>query len=240
VGIKSTASDILAFTDDDIVADRDWIAKLLHSYEQMNPLAIGGRLLPIWLSGEPTHLPEELYWLIGVTHESFLSDKVKEIRNTFGPNMSFKRVVFEEVGYFNENLSFADRGTSYIQGEEPEFGLRMLHKFNRGIVYNPQAIIYHKVPYSKLKTRVLLKRSYYQGYSKAIIQKSSYFTSSLKPEKSYLKNVLLIYLPLRIRNIFTSNSPMSEIKKLLLLIACVTLVGIGFIYGHIKFLGSKP
>ena len=36
--------------------------------------------------------------------------KVVEVRNTFGPNMSFKREVFEKVGLFNEKLGFAKRG----------------------------------------------------------------------------------------------------------------------------------
>lgn len=239
LGIKSAKSDILAFTDDDIVADREWIAKLMVAYEQTDSLAIGGKVLPIWLSREPDYFPEELCWLIGVIHESFLSDRVREIRNTFGPNMSFKREVFEKIGYFNESLGFADRGTSYVQGEEPEFGLRMLHAFGKGIVYDPDVVIYHKVPQSKLKLNILLKRSFYQGYSKAFIQRLSYTTTTLKPERSYLKNVFFAFIPGRIKNIFTGYKPVSQIKKLLLLIVCVALVGIGFIYGYLKFLGYK-
>jgi len=240
LGIKSAESDILAFTDDDIIADSEWIAKLIAAYEQTNSLAIGGKVLPIWLSGEPDYFPEELCWLIGVIHESFLSDKVREIRNTFGPNMSFKREVFEKIGYFNESLGFADRGTSFVQGEEPEFGLRMLHTFGKGIIYDPDVVIYHKVPQSKLKLNILFKRSFYQGYSKAFIQKLSYTTTTLKPEKSYLKNVFFTFIPGRIKNIFTGYELVSQIKKLLLLKVCVALVGFGFIFGYLKFLRYKP
>ena len=154
--------------------------------------------------------------------------------------MSFKREVFEKIGYFNENLSFANRGTSFIQGEEPELGLRMLHTFGKGIIYDPNVVIYHKVPGSKLKLSVLLKRSFYQGYSKAFIQRLSYNTPTLKPEKSYLKNVFFVFIPGRIKSIFTGQKPVSQIKKLLLLKMCVALVGIGFIYGYLKFMGYRP
>ena len=46
-GIRSATSDILAFTDDDIVADSAWIAKLMSAYEHKDALAIGGKVLPI-------------------------------------------------------------------------------------------------------------------------------------------------------------------------------------------------
>jgi len=35
--------------------------------------------------------------------------------------MSFGREVFEKIGLLNEKLGFANGGTTYIQGAEPEF-----------------------------------------------------------------------------------------------------------------------
>jgi glycosyltransferase involved in cell wall biosynthesis len=239
VGIRSASADIIAFTDDDIVADINWAACLIETYHKMDVVAVGGKVLPIWLTGKPDHLPEELYWLVGATHESFIADRIMEMRNTFGPNMSFTRQVFETLGYFNEGLGFAERGTSYLQGEEPEFGLRMRSKLGRGIIYNPEAIVHHKVPSSKLKFRLLLHRSFYQGYSKALIQKLVPSPRFLNPEKSYLKNLFLKYFPERIKKIFVGDERLIEIKKLCVLLLSVLAAGLGFIYGHIKYITYK-
>lgn len=93
-GIQIAKSDIIAFTDDDATADKYWIDHLVETYRKMDAIAVGGKILPIWSTTEPAHLPKELYWLVGSTDESFSVDKVAEIRSTFGPNMSFKKTSF--------------------------------------------------------------------------------------------------------------------------------------------------
>lgn len=237
VGIRAATGDILAFTDDDIVADKEWTAYLVKTYQETDAMAVGGKILPIWLSRKPERLPEELYWLVGVTHAGFAGEEITEVRDTFGPNMSFKKEVFEAVGYFNEGLGFAMHRTSYIQGEEPEFCLRMKNRLGKGVIYNPEAIVYHKVPPSKLKLSVLLKRSFYQGYSKALVQKLISSPDSLTTERAYLKELVLKYVPVRIKKIFSGVKPIAEIKKLAVLLLCVSAVGTGFIYENWK--GNK-
>jgi len=234
-GIAEVKSEIIAFTDDDIVADRDWIKNLLSTYESSDALAVGGKILPSWMTGEPDHLPEELYWLVGAVHQSYLPDEVKETRNVFGPNMSFRGSVFRDVGLFDESLGFADSGNSYVQGEEPEFGLRMLHKLGRGTVYNPAAIIFHKVPAEKLKLNLLFKRSFYQGYTKAIMDRYAPPSSQLLgPEKTYLGRIARYYLPLRVKGLFTGKARLPQLKKLYVLLVSVACVGAGFFYGKTR------
>ncbi len=222
VGVKAATGDIVAFTDDDVVVDKDWAAYLVDTYKNTGAYAVGGKIFPIWLSGKPERLPEELYWLVGVTHKGFAEEKITEVRDAFGPNMSFKKQVFEMVGYFNENLGFARQRNSYIQGEEPEFGLRIRQKLGKGVIYNPKAIVHHKVPASKLKLGVLVKRSFYQGYSKALVKKIISSPDSLITERTYLKNL------------FSKTIPGRTKKQTSVLLLCVLAVGFGFVYGHIK------
>jgi glycosyltransferase involved in cell wall biosynthesis len=233
VGIRAAVGDVIAFTDDDAVADKQWIACLLATYQSTDAPAVGGKILPIWLSAKPEHLPEELYWLVGVTHAGFAEEKVTEVRDAFGPNMSFKRQVFETVGYFNEGLGFAGQRTSYIQGEEPEFGLRIKSKLGRGVIYAPEAMVYHKVPPSKLKLAVLVKRSFYQGYTKALIKKLIPSDESLDTEKSYFRFALKAMLG-RTKHAFSGPRRLIEAKQVSVLLLCVAAVGIGFIYGSCK------
>jgi glycosyltransferase involved in cell wall biosynthesis len=235
LGIKEVKADIIAFTDDDIVADKYWLENLLEQYQKTDAIAVGGRIEPIWLDKEPDYLPEELYWLVGATHPSFLTDEVAEIRNTFGPNMSFRKEVFDAIGGFNEQLGFADRGTSYIQGEEVDFSLRMMHKFGKGNIFTPKALINHKVPASKLKLSVFIKRSFFQGYTKVLIQKSmKHIDSILGPEKSYLQKLFLKLIPKYFAKIFTGPERCVQVKKFTVLIICLGAAGLGFAYGHLK------
>jgi glycosyltransferase involved in cell wall biosynthesis len=229
-GIGAAQGDILAFLDDDAVAERGWLESLVATYQEFDAIAVGGRVLPLWLDRRPDYLPEELYWLVGTTHKGFAKEKVTEVRNTFGPNMSFRREVFQKVGLFNKNLGFARRGTSYTQAEEAEFTLRMKQKLGQGVMYDPKALVYHKIPPSKVRVEALLKRAFYQGYSKALLRKLHPSADSIAVERSYLKTLLLKSIPQRIKRGYC----LAELKELSLLVAAITSVGLGFVYGYVK------
>lgn len=233
VGVKAAQGDVIAFLDDDAVGEKRWIENLVDIYEKSDAISVGGKILPIWLSKKPDYFPEELGWLVGITHEGFADEKVAEVRNTFGPNMSFRREVFEKIGLLNEKLGFAKGGTTYMQGAEPEFALRMKNKLGKGVIYNPEAVVYHKIPPSKTRPRTLLRRAFYQGYSKALMKRRSPSPETLATEESYLKDLLFTYIPRRIKGIFSANSIM-EFKKLSFLIASILSVGLGFVYGYAK------
>jgi glycosyltransferase involved in cell wall biosynthesis len=233
IGAKEARGDVIAFLDDDAVADKDWVSSLVDIYKRGDAISVGGKIMPIWLAEKPRYFPEELGWLVGITHEGFAEEKVVEVRNSFGPNMSFKREVFEKIGYFNEKLGFGKRGTSYIQGEEPDFALRMKREMGKGVTYNPEALVYHKIPESKTRPRVLLRRSFYQGYTKALLKRFNPSSESLTTEGSYLSNVFFKFIPRRLKKVFSFNF-LEEVKALSLLIASVLSVGLGFIYGYWK------
>ncbi len=233
LGIKRARGDILAFIDDDAIAEKKWIESLVNTYQKSDAIAVGGTVLPIWLAKKPDYLPEELYWLVGLTYEGFAKEGVTEVRNALGPNMSFKKEVFEKLDLFNENFGFTKKGSSYIQAEEPEFALRMKNKFGKGFIYNPELVVYHKVSKQKTRLRILLRRAFYQGYSKALLKKLSHSPRPLTPEESYLKNLLLRYIPRRIRRVFLWLEPLAEMKRLLVLLVTILAVGLGFIYGQL-------
>jgi len=234
VGIRAAQGDILAFLDDDAAADEKWVENLVNTYQELDAIAVGGKILPVWLPRKPAYFPEELYWLVGITYKGFAEDKVVKVRNTFASNMSFKREVFEQVGLFNENLGFSKQGTSYIQGGEAEFSLRMTRKFDVGVIYNPEAIVYHKIPVSKARLKLMLKRSFYQGYSKVFLEKLGPSPNSISTEKSHLKDLLLKYLPQRIRRVFTGPNRVVQVKQHSVIISSIVAVGLGFVYGQIR------
>ncbi len=241
LGIRRARGDIIAFLDDDTVTEKRWIEDMINTYQKNDAIAVAGTVLPIWLAKKPDYLPEELYWLVGLTYKGFAKEGVTDIRNALGPNMSFKREVFEKVGLFNQDFGFARKraSASYMQGEEPELALRMKNKLGKGVLYNPNLIVYHKVPEWKTRLRILLRRAFYQGYSKALLKKLSRSPKPLAPEESYLKDLLLKYIPRRIKRVFLWFDPLVEMKQLLVLLVSILAVGLGFVYGQLRSSSRK-
>lgn len=235
IGIKLTSADIIAFTDDDSIADSRWIEKLVEIYRTRHAIAVGGKVLPVWLVNKPSFLPGELYWLIGATHEKIFEDDVIEVRNTFGPNMSFRRGVLESVGYFEERLGF-NRSSSYrayIGGEEQELGLRIIEKYGMGMIYNPEAIVHHEIPAAKIKLSTLIKRAFYFGVSKRIILRINRLKNNMDVEKSYLGRIIKDFIPEHISEIFQGPAHVTAVKKLAFLLLVVTTIGLGFMFGYV-------
>jgi len=233
IGIRVAQGDVLAFLDDDAVADQKWVENLVDSYQELQAMAVGGKILPLWLPGKPAYFPEELYWLVGATHKGFAEDAVVEVRNVFASNMSFRKEVFEQVGFFNESLGFGNQGKSYVQGSEAEFALRMTSKLGKRVIYNPRALVYHRTPVSKARLGPLLKRSFYQGYSKMLLRKLTPRANAISIERSHLKDLVSEYIPQRIGRILTGPYRAAEAKQLLVLISCIVAVGLGFMYGYV-------
>lgn len=223
-GIAVADGDVIAFFDDDAVADKEWLKELLRMYEEYDAIAAGGKILPYWIGSKPDFLPEEFYWLIGATHKGF-GEGIREVRNTFGSNVSFKADVLRESCGFRNVMGV--KGKGLLQGEETELCERMRNKFGKGVIYNPDAIVHHKVPPERLRMRFLLRRAFWQGYSKGVMEEMGY---RLEEEGAFLKNL--------VSGIFERIIALSlaSFKQLVFLIVLTTAVGLGYLY---KMIGRR-
>jgi len=227
-GIKEAKGDIIAFFDDDAVADEEWIRELLRMYEE-DAIAVGGKLLPKWMAKKPNFLPEEYWWLVGATHKGFADEEgVTEVRNTFGSNLSFKAEVLKELGGFRSEMGV--KGKGQLQGEETELCDRMRKKFGKGVIYNPDAVVHHKVFPERLKLRFLLRRAFWQGYSKRAMKESG---CSIEEEGKFL-NTLFGGIVGRVKGL-----SLVGYKQLVFLLILTATVGFGYavkaVGSHFKF-----
>ena len=222
-GIKEAKGDVIAFFDDDAVADGVWLKELERMYREYDAIAAGGKLLPRWITKKPKLLPEEYYWLIGATHRGF-PEEVTEVRNTFGSNISFKADVLRELEGFRSEMGV--KGKGLLQGEETELCERMREKFGRGVVYNPDAIVYHKVFPERLRMRFLLRRAFWQGYSKRVMKELGY---SISEEERFVKCLFGgIVEKIKAKSLVAFG-------QLILLLVFTFTVGLGYVF---KALGS--
>ena len=221
-GIRKASGDIIVFFDDDAVADDAWISTLVDTYRKEKAIAVGGKILPIWEAERPGFLPDECFWLLGVTHKGF-PEGPQEVRNTFGSNISFRRQVFSKIGLFN--IKLGRRGERQLQGEETEFSMRMRKRLGKGVYYNPEAVVYHHVFENRVNMVTLLKRSFEQGRSKGIlsriVRKKKYDMDS---ENDYLNYIVEKALPGRL-----AERKNNGIPQFLFMAMCVWLVGLGYL-----------
>lgn len=170
-GMEIATSDIVAFIDDDAYADKDWLSCLYGAYIRGADI-VGGKVIPLYEGDKK--LPDNLNWLIGCTSE----DTVRPI----GCNFSMRR----DVHYtFDESLGKVGGGGRI--GEETDVIIRAINH-GKKVVYEPKAVVYHKVPLSRMSLQYLLTRAYYEGKSKARI-------ASRDVEMSMLKKYLITYDP---------------------------------------------
>jgi hypothetical protein len=182
-------------------------------------------MTPAWVAGKPDFLPEEFYWLVGVTHRGF-ADGPGEIRNTFGSNISFRADVFEELGGFDPDI-LGRRGGKNLQAEEPELCARLRREYGRGVYYDPEATVAHKVFDYRTDPRWLLNRALWQGYSKRVM--ADLVPESTGAEAGFLGMVVRESIPERIAGLLRGSR--TDGLQLLALVGFTAAVGAGYLYG---------
>jgi len=223
VGIKSASGDIVVFIDDDAWAAEDWLEHLVAPYEDPSVIAVGGKTISTWDGGRPRWFPEELDWLVGGTWKGHPEGPC-EVRNLIGPNMSFRREVCDQVGYMRPELGAL--GSSFRAGDETEFYIRLKHHYpNHKILYEPTALVYHRVYRGKITPTKLCLRSYSLGYYKSrateILRKST--SAPFSTERSFLSYLLLGAIPAKLRR--------GELFPALAIAASILSCGLGYVRG---------
>jgi len=149
-GISNARGQVLAFTDDDVIADSKWVASIMEAAQNYRYEGFGGKVVPLWPSAVPPWIqPTGPYAkpIVGspiVSHDC--GDEIKEYGESMwvpiGANMFFRREVFEKYGEFRTDLG--PKGEIYGPYEDSELGFR-LKKNGERILYFPRAVIYNPV-----------------------------------------------------------------------------------------------
>ena len=224
-GVKNAQGTIVAFIDDDATADEEWLEKLIQNYEDPNVMGVGGLTRAVWKGERPRWFPEELDWIVGCSYKG-LPKRASTIRNPLGCNMSFRKTVFERVGYFRSDIGRF--GTELLANEETELSIRIHKKIpNSKIVYEPSALVYHNVDRSRENLKYVWARSFYEGVSKALVSSNSARNSTLYTEDLYLKYLLGVAIPSRLSHAYRFEN----ICQLLTLFISMFAVFAGFFSG---------
>ncbi|MDB2225258.1 glucosyl-dolichyl phosphate glucuronosyltransferase [Halorubrum ezzemoulense] len=229
-GAELADGDVVAFIDDDAVANEEWVEELVRGYEEQDTLAVGGKMIGNWVAGRPSFLPEEFYWLVGVTHLGF-ADGPGWVRNTFGSNISFDREAFLELGGFDTDIG-GRKGDANLQGGETELCARLAIEHGEPVWYNPDATVAHKVFEYRTEPLWLLDRAFWQGYSKRAME--TLVPGSGGEEGEFLRDLIVDFVPRRVKGLAREPS-VTAVVQLLTLLLLTGCVGGGYLYGLIKY-----
>lgn len=187
-GIAAAQGGLIAFLDDDAVADSNWLTNLSNCCTDPNVLGSGGTVEPWWVGEQPRWLPREFYWVVGCTYQP-ISEKPVEIRNPFGGCMCVRREVFEAVGGFRTGVGRVD--TNPMGCEETELCIRAKqHWPQKRFMHEPQARVHHRIPAHRTNWRYFLSRCYAEGLSKSMIAQYVGAKDSLSSEYTYTLQTL--------------------------------------------------
>jgi GT2 family glycosyltransferase len=189
-GIAAARGAILVFLDDDAVADKHFVARLAAHCRQPDVIAASARAEPVWLAARPSWFPDEFLWVVGCTH-SGTPQSAGPIRNALGGAMCMRREVFEKVGGFSHRLGRTSSKVP-ISCEETELCIRARRALPTSrIMYEPTALIHHKVTAKRLTLRYFALRCYAEGLSKAYVANMLGSSDTLALERRYLQHTIL-------------------------------------------------
>jgi glucosyl-dolichyl phosphate glucuronosyltransferase len=187
-GVAATTGDIVAFLDDDAIAQSDWLEQLLSTYASEEIVGVGGKINPLWLSPRPVWFPEEFNWVVGCSYRG-LPEDTAPVRNLIGCNMSYRRAVIQQLGGFRNGIGHV--GGRPQGDDETEFCIR-LHQAQPDsvLLFQPRAQVSHKVPASRANGKYYRWRCYLEGRSKALLSRLVGRNDGLSSERTYTMKVL--------------------------------------------------
>ena len=178
-GIEHSKGEIITFIDDDAIAEPDFAANIINHFSKNPEIdALGGKVLPIFPNNmEPKWLS---HYLNGLVTKVDFGDIVKPYSNKYpaGCNMSFRKIVFDELGGFNPNL---------VWRNDDKYIFLKLKNAHKKTLYTPDVVVHHNIDEYRLEKEFLDKLINFIGSSERVRLKGQQIELIKKPLEYTLK-----------------------------------------------------
>jgi glycosyltransferase involved in cell wall biosynthesis len=143
-GALEANGDILIFTDDDVIVDPYWINSMLQPFLDPEISAVTGLVMPFELETPAQERFDSLFaYKRSFERHDIYARSVIDVLVGYvgiGANMAFRRHVIKKLNLFDTEM---DCGTAvYASGDT--YAFHRLLSLGYRIVYNPNAVIWHK------------------------------------------------------------------------------------------------
>jgi len=188
-GVSIAQGDVVAFLDDDVVADPDWLKFLADSYADPAVIGVGGHILPSWQEPRPSWFPAEFDWVVGCTYRGMPEARLP-VRNLIGANSSFRREAFGLAGGFRNGTGRSAAGQP-PGCAETEFCIRLSQRSPGSLLlFDNRAVVRALVPADRCRFSYFRARCYAEGLSKAMVTASVGVSAGLAAERRYTTRTL--------------------------------------------------
>ncbi|QJX49057.1 glycosyltransferase [Hymenobacter taeanensis] len=146
-GVRNSTSDIVAFTDDDVLVHPEWVYRVWETFLDKSVFAMTGLIIAAELDTEAQQIFEK-HWSFNRGYQDIAYDQAyfKRVESAgppvweigAGANTAFRKEVFNRVGLFDERLGPGAAGCN----DDSEMWFRVLVG-GCTIQYNPRAVVYH-------------------------------------------------------------------------------------------------
>lgn len=151
-GVIEARSEILAFTDDDIVVSSMWLEELLCAFDGPDIAAVGSKIKPKWTADPPDWIRHYATGYLSLL--DWGDDQIElDWPGIWGGNMAIRREIVLEVGGFHPEAF----GTRWVGDGETgllDDVLRASYK----LIYTPNAEVWHVIPTERLTLSYMRRR----------------------------------------------------------------------------------
>lgn len=163
-GITEAKYEVIAFLDDDVEVDPNWLIAMTNAFGSGDYAAVGGRASLIFPGARPL-------WL-GESDEGYLTKvelgdgrRAAAADELFGLNLAIRLDWLQRVGLFRSDLG--RQGTCLLGSEEGEL-LERIDAVGGKLLYDPLARVEHRVFPQRLSRQWFWSRAYWGQRGEAI------------------------------------------------------------------------
>jgi glycosyltransferase involved in cell wall biosynthesis len=154
LGLKAATGDIVAYIDDDVYPDRDWLKFLAYSFLTTDYAGIGGPNIPPPEDGEIAHCVANAP---GGPQHVLVS--TRDAEHIPGCNMAFRKSCLDAVGGFDPRFRVA--------GDDVDLCWKMIERGWR-LGFNPAAVVWH---HRRDTIRTYLRQQTGYGRAEALLER---------------------------------------------------------------------
>jgi glycosyltransferase involved in cell wall biosynthesis len=185
-GVALARGDILALTDDDVLPKEDWLSRLVETFRDPAVMFTFGKVLPRWEVMPPPELLTERAHAIwgplalvdyGDDPVRYDSEHFRDRRLPIGANLAIRRTAIEQVGGWRTDLGRVDN--SLIAGEDRELCVRLYKAGLYSGLYDPELVVRHFVPASRMTRRYFRRWFFWHGRTLARMAEAVYLDLDL-------------------------------------------------------------
>jgi glycosyltransferase involved in cell wall biosynthesis len=161
--VRESSSDIVAFLDDDVEVDAGWLKGLTSAFAAGEWAAVGGKTYLIYPTRRPDWLSPQLEGMLSKVDRG-PERRTADPDELYGVNLSIRKEWLQKIGGIP--LDWGRRGKRLFGGEDTE-ALRRIHKAGGILLYEPTAVVGHRVDPERLSFRWFWRRAFWGTFGDA-------------------------------------------------------------------------